>query len=208
MTKLPASQQRRATLKKRILKEIREWIVSVAVALLVVALLRAFVFTLIRVDGESMQPTLLNGEQLFVTVYDAKFGSVERGDVIICHYPNRGRDHFVKRVVGIPGDSVYRENGVTHVVYTVQTEAGAEIRDEALDPNTAVSPYRFSPDYDAYVLGTDEYFVVGDNRYDSHDSRDWNDSDPSRDVGPITKDMITGHVRQVIWPLNSLRAVE
>ena len=208
MTKLPASQKRRAALKKRILKEIREWIVSIAVALLVVALLRAFVFTLIRVDGESMQPTLLNGERLFVTVYDAKFGSVERGDVIICHYPNRGRDHFVKRVVGIPGDSVYRENGVTHVVYTVQTEAGAEIRDEALDPNTAVSPYRFSPDYAAYVLGADEYFVVGDNRYDSHDSRDWNDSDPSRDVGPITKDMITGHVRHVIWPLNSLRAVE
>ena len=208
MTKLPASQKRRAALKKRILKEIREWIVSIAVALLVVALLRAFVFTLIRVDGESMQPTLLNGERLFVTVYDAKFGSVERGDVIICHYPYRGRDHFVKRVVGIPGDSVYRENGVTHVVYTVQTEAGAEIRDEALDPNTAVSPYRFSPDYAAYVLGADKYFVVGDNRNDSHDSRDWNDSDPSRDVGPITKDMITGHVRQVIWPLNSLRAVE
>ena len=208
MTKLPASQKRRAALKKRILKEIREWIVSIAVALLVVALLRAFVFTLIRVDGESMQPTLLNGERLFVTVYDAKFGSVERGDVIICHYPNRGRDHFVKRVVGIPGDSVYRENGVTHVVYTVQTEAGAEIRDEALDPNTAVSPYRFSPDYAAYVLGADEYFVVGDNRGNSHDSRDWNDTDPSRAVGPITKDMITGHVRTVIWPLNEIRTVE
>jgi len=200
--------EKRPNLKKRILKEIREWIVSLAVALLVVTVLRMFVFTLIRVDGESMQPTLLNGERLFVTVYDVKFGEIERGDVVICRYPNRGNDNFVKRVAGLPGDSVYREGGVTHVVCAAETAEGAEIRDEALDPDVLVSPYRFSPDYDAYVLGENEYFVVGDNRYDSHDSRDWNDADPSRDVGPITKDMITGHVRQVIWPLNEFRTVE
>ena len=205
---LVTPDDRRAQRKKRIFKEIREWIVSIAIALLVVMLLRSFVFTLIRVDGKSMQPTLLNGERLFVTVYDVRFGNVERGDVVICHYPDRGNDYFVKRIVGVPGDSVYREDGVTHVVYTVQTDSGVEIRNEALDPDTFTSPYRFEPDYEPYVLDSDEYFVVGDNRYDSHDSRDWNDSDSSRDVGPITKDMITGHVRCVIWPLNSLRAVE
>ena len=62
-------------------------------------------------------------------------------------------------------------------------------------------------DYDPYVLGENEYFVVGDNRYNSHDSRDWKDDDPDMDVGPITKDMIVGHVRQVIWPLGNWRAV-
>lgn len=202
------SEERRARRRKRIMKEIREWVVSIAVALLVVALLRSFVFTLIRVDGESMQPALLDNERLFVTVFDVKFGSVERGDVVICHYPERGSDNFVKRVVGVPGDSVYREGGVTHVVYSVQTESGVEIRDEALDPDTSISPYAFEPDYEPYVLGTDEYFVVGDNLYDSHDSRDWNDGQTFGDVGPIPKNMITGRVRHVIWPLNSLRAVE
>ena len=63
-------------------------------------------------------------------------------------------------------------------------------------------------DYEPYTLGEDEYFVVGDNRGNSHDSRDWNDSDSSRDVGPITKDMITGHVRCVFWPLDEIRAVK
>lgn len=222
-------EERRKKRKKRILKEIREWIVSLVVALLVVTVLRMFVFTIIRVDGKSMQPTLMNGERLFVTVYDVKFASVERGDVVICHYPNRGRDYFVKRVVGVPGDSVYREGGVTHVVYSAEVPeggnadslvldpenstvivlgSGSVLVDQALDPAVAISPYQFEPDYDAYVLGEDEYFVVGDNRYDSHDSRDWNDGDPTTDVGSISKKMITGHVRSVFWPLNNLRTVE
>ena len=50
--------------------------------------------------------------------------------------------------------------------------------------------------------------MVGDNRYNSHDSRDWNDSEPSRDVGPITKDMIVGKVQCVVWPLSSIRVPE
>ena len=79
--------------------------------------------------------------------------------------------------------------------------------DNALD-DVFVLYYNPANDYDPYVLGEDEYFVVGDNRGNSHDSRDWNDSDSSNDVGPITKDMITGHVRYVIWPLSDIRAVE
>lgn len=191
--------------KKKILKEIREWFVSLAVALLIVLVLRSFLFTIIRVDGTSMDPTLKDTERLFVTVYDVKFGEVERGDIVICHYPNRGYANFVKRVVAVPGDTVYRKDNVTHVVYSVETEKGTEIYDEAIDPKKAPSIY--NPDYE-YVLGEDEYFVVGDNTYNSHDSRDWNDLDSSRDVGPITKDMIIGHVRSVIWPLNSIRTVE
>ena len=219
----------RTARRKKILKEIREWIVSLAVALLVVTVLRAFVFTLIRVDGESMQPTLMDGERLFVNVADVKFGSVERGDVVICRYPNRGSTHFVKRIVAVPGDTVYRENGVTHVVYTEEIDAnnpdtdsfvldpenssvivldsGSIVVDQALDPAWELRGFA-SADYEPYELGENEYFVVGDNRYDSHDSRDWNDGDPSRDVGPITKDMITGRVRQVIWPPDSFRTVE
>lgn len=199
----------RAERKKKFWKETREWIVSLAVALLVVLVIRTFLFNIIRVDGRSMQDTLQDGERLFVTVADAKFGTVDRGDVVICHYPNRGNTNFVKRVVAVPGDTVYRENGVTHVVYSVVTGNTTEILDEELDP--ARGGYVISSpanDYDPYVLGDDEYFVVGDNRYDSHDSRDWNDSDPSRDVGPITKDMIVGHVRCVIWPLSDIRTVE
>ena len=184
-------------------KELREWLVSLGVALLIVLVVRMFLFTLIRVDGESMENTLMNGERLFVTIADVKFGTVERGSVVICHYPNRGRQYFVKRVVGVPGDQVERANAVTYVTYT--DENGQSVR-EALD-EAKYFPGTLQDDYEPYTLGEDEYFVVGDNRYNSHDSRDWNDSNPTRDVGPISKDMIVGRARYVIWPLSEIRAI-
>ena len=194
------------TLKQKIVKEIREWIVALAVALVVVLVIQSFLFRVIRVDGASMNPTLLDGERLFVTVADVKFGEVERDSVVICHYPNRGMTYFVKRCVGIPGDTVYCQNGVTHVVYV---DENGETVDEALDERYAIySPFGSPSDYEAYVLGEDEYFVVGDNRYNSHDSRDWKDDDSSNDVGPISKKMIVGRVRNVIWPLSEIRTVE
>ena len=192
-------------------KELREWIVSIAAALLVVFVIRTFLFQIIRVDGHSMDTTLADNERLLVNVLDVRLHNIERGDVVICHYPNRGRTDFVKRVVAVPGDKVYRENSETHVVYEVLGENGiVETVDEVLDAYIPGKkhPYLNSPDYAPYELGEDEYFVVGDNRYDSHDSRDWNDSNPSNDVGPIAGDMLVGKVRSVVWPLDSIRSVE
>ena len=190
--------------KKSWKTELKEWVVALGVALIVVFVIQSFLFRIIRVDGQSMETTLHNGERLFVNVAEVKFSEiVPRNSIVICHYPNRGLTYFVKRVVAIPGDSVYRENGVTHVVY----ENNGETVDVALDERYAMWYQNGSPDdYEAYTLGDDEYFCVGDNRYNSHDSRDWNDSDPDKDVGPISKKMIIGRVRQVIWPLNSIRA--
>ena len=195
--------------KKSFWRELGEWVVSLAAAVVIVLIIQNFLFTLIRVDGDSMNSTLWNGERLFVTVADVKFGTVDRNSVVICHYPNRGRTFFVKRVVGVPGDTVYRENGVTHIVYETVDENGEAITvDNPLDAEFVSIFYNPANDYEPYVLADDEYFVVGDNRGNSHDSRDWNDSDASRDVGPITKDMLVGCVRCVIWPFDSIRGVE
>ena len=196
--------------KKSVGREIREWVVALAAAVLIALLIRTFLFTLIRVDGHSMDDTLHNNERLFVSVLDVRLSGVERGDVVICHYPNRTspglfgietQTNFVKRVRGVPGDVVERKNNVTY------------INGEAIDPENALKSLILYPDghpddYGPYTLGEDEYFVVGDNVYNSHDSRDWNDSDPSKDVGPITKDMIVGRVRCVIWPFDEIRSVE
>ena len=195
--------------KKSFWREFGEWVVSLAAAVVIVLIIQNFLFTFIRVDGNSMNTTLVNGEELFVTVADVKFGTVDRDSVVICHYPNRGRTFFVKRLVGLPGDTVYRENGVTHIVYETVDENGAAVTvDNPLDAEFVSIFYNPANDYEPYVLGDDEYFVVGDNRGNSHDSRDWNDSDSSRDVGPITKDMLVGRVRCVIWPFNVIRSVE
>ena len=196
--------------KKSWKEELREWIISIAVALLVVFVVRTFLFQIIRVDGDSMNSTLLDGERLFVTVADVKLDGVERGDIVICMYPNRGKTNFVKRVVGVPGDQVYRDKGVTHVVYETVNEAGETVTvDEMMDERWALYYINGSTDdYAPYTLGEDEYFMVGDNRYNSHDSRDWNDGNPNGDVGPVTGDMIVGKVQAVIWPLSEIRVPE
>ena len=192
--------------KKSLGREIREWVIALAAAVLVALLVRTFLFTLIRVDGESMVDTLHNGERLFVSVIDVRLSGVERGDVVICHYPNRTAPglfgietqlNFVKRVRGVPGDVLQRKNGVTYV------------NGEAIDPENEDPLQIRYPDYGPYTLGEDEYFVVGDNLYNSHDSRDWQDAlYPSDDVGPITGDMIVGHARFVFWPLSEIRSIE
>lgn len=185
----------------------REWIISAAAVLLAAAAVRSSLFTLVRVDGNSMSGTLQNGERMLVSVADVALNGVDRGNVVICRYPNRGWDSFVKRVVAVPGDAVYREYGVTHVVYAERTDRGVEIYDTPLDPAYVLTGFSAADDYAPRLLGNGEYFVVGDNRYSSHDSRDWLDSDPSEDVGPISGDMIVGRVRQVIWPLSHFRTV-
>ena len=190
--------------KKSVAQQIREWVVTFVIALAVVLAIRECLCFMIRVDGPSMSPTLKSGEMLFYTSFDGRFGAVTRGDVVICHYPNRGLTHFVKRVVAVPGDTVYCENGVTHVVY----EQDGEPVDVALDAGTGYAMAQRGNDYAPYVLGEKEYFVVGDNRGNSHDSRDWNDDDDSQDVGPLKRRQIVGHVRGVVWPLNRIRAVE
>ncbi len=196
--------------KKSWKKELREWIVSLAAALMVVFFIRSFLFQIIRVDGDSMYSTLLNNERLFVTIPDVRLGGVERGDIVICRYPNRGITNFVKRAVAVPGDTIYRTCGVTHVVYQTTDDSGETVTvDEMLDERYSLYfPLGSSDDYEAYTLGENEYFVVGDNRYNSHDSRDWNDNSPNGDVGPITEDMIVGKVQCVVWPLSSIRVPE
>ena len=180
--------------------ELIDWIKSIIWAVAVAVVVFNLLFTLIRVQGNSMADTLVSGERIFVTILDVKLNGVARGDVVICHYPNRGRTFFVKRLVGLPGDRLERVGGETFVTYA--DGDGNAVRE-------SLGVYIDSTgDYGPYTLGENEFFVVGDNRFVSHDSRDWNDSDPSNDVGPISGNMIVGRARYVVWPPNKAREVK
>ena len=184
---LTPQDARRAKAKK----EIREWIVSIAVALLAVFLIRSFLFTVIRVDGDSMRETLHDGERLIVTVADVKLSGVQRDDVVICHYPGRTgllgmKENFVKRVVGVAGDTIVMLNGDTF------------INGEKVEEPFVAYPSPFING--AWEVPEGYVFVCGDNRAGSHDSR-------SADVGFIAENEVVGKVRLVMWPLDAIRAV-
>lgn len=172
--------------KKTPVQELIEWVVTILAALAIAFVVRTFVGEPVRVDGHSMDYTLADGEIMLVSKYDYLLqGGPQRFDVVICHYPGRSQKgllgietqtNFVKRVVGMPGDTVAVQNGYLYV-NGVQYE----------------EPYIVNrPNYNMseYVVPEGTYFVLGDNRSNSNDSHL---------VGPLDKDMIVGHVRHVIW---------
>ena len=147
-----------------------------ATGVLLALLLRFFVCMLVRVKGKSMMDTLHNGDFMLALRYGL-FGRIRRFDVVICRYPGR-KGHFVKRVVGLPGERVSMTEGALYV-------DGAEVTEDF--------PLRRSlRGFDERTLGPDEYFVMGDNRPCSSDSRR---------VGPIHRRAILARVCCVFLPL-------
>lgn len=171
--------------KKTVGQEILSWILTFAVAIALALVIRTFIFEPVRVDGHSMDYTLADNEYMIVTKYDYLLGEPERFDVIICHYPERGRTNFVKRLVGLPGDTVSMLNGTLYV--------NGEAIDEPYITNKA------NYNMQAYTLKDDEYFVLGDNRSSSNDSHI---------IGPISREQIKGHVRCVAFPFKNARKVK
>lgn len=166
-------------------KEIRGWVLAILGAVLTAFLIRTFLFTMIRVDGHSMLETLQDGDRVFVTILDVKLGGVDRGDVVICHYPNRGWTYFVKRVIGLAGDTVEIKDKVTY------------LNGEPLDEPFVVYPD--DADFGPFTVPEGKVFVMGDNRDNSSDSRF---------VGALDENMIVGRVRLRWWPFSAFGKVE
>lgn len=167
------------------------WLVCLVVLAL---LIRQFVLEPVRVKGGSMLSTLQNGEIMLVTKADYLLGEPQRQDVVICHYPGRYLDkwklipqYFVKRIIGLPGDTVAIEEGVVLI-------NGEPLEEPYLDESRTRRKTSMAP----VTLGADEYFVMGDNRDNSNDSRR---------VGPLKRRAIIGRVRTVFFPFNSVRRI-
>ncbi len=182
--------KKKQLLSTKVKKELREWIVSFVVALVLVIIIRSYLFTIIRVDGPSMSDTLLDGDGLFVNVLDMKLNSPERFDVVICRYPNRD-DQYVKRVIGLPGDTLSVRGGVLYI-------NDQPIEEPFLSDSRTVRFDKASNSFGPVKIPEGCYYVMGDNRDDSNDSRN---------VGMITEDMVIGKVEYIIWPFNRISSV-
>lgn len=162
----------------------KETVKLLIIAIVVVIPFRLYVAQPFIVDGSSMDPTFATGQYLIVDELTYHFNTPERGSVIIFKYPKDTSKFFIKRVIGLPGETVVLKSGVVTIINSAHPSGF-----------TLNEPYiKFTKNDNAtYTLGADEYFVMGDNRFGSADSRYW---------GPMpTKDIIGRPILRV-WPLS------
>lgn len=162
-------------------------IAKVAVIALVLAgLVRYFLVQPFFVEGASMEPNFENGEYLLVDELSYYFRPVERGEVLVFRYPLDTSKYYIKRVIGLPKETVEIKNGQVKI-YNEKYSDGL-VLDESYLPKNLTTTGEIKK-----KLADDEYFVLGDNRAVSYDSRRW---------GALTKDDIIGRVWVRAWPIN------
>lgn len=162
----------------------RDLFLSVLIAIVVIL----FLYQPVKVEGTSMMPSLQNDERIFINKFVYRFGisDIERGDTVVFLYPGEPSKSYIKRVIGIPGDSVEIDNGTVIVNGKVLSEpyVAEDFRDHMPMARQTVPP--------------DKYFVLGDHRSSSNDSRSW---------GWVPRQNIYGKAVFVYWPLEDLGAV-
>lgn len=161
-----------------------EFLKLLAIAVLVVIPFRLFIAQPFVVDGASMVPTFENGQYLVVDELTYHFRGPERGSVLIFKYPKDPKKYFIKRVIGLPNEKVVIEDGKVTIINSNNPQ-GFTLEEE----------YVTFPKEDtaSYELRDDEYFVLGDNREGSADSRFW---------GPLPEKNIIGRPIFRLWPLS------
>jgi len=158
------------------------------VALCIVVPIRLFVAQPFIVSGESMVPTFQNGQYLIVDELSYHFASPKRGDVIVFRYPRDTSQFFIKRIIGLPGETVH----ITDTGVTIDTKAGTS---ETVPDSYIVN--HGNGGAQTYTVPEGDYFVMGDNRPESSDSRVW---------GFLPKNDIVGRVFLRLLPLQTIAA--
>ena len=187
-------QKRQETSEKRQeknpVREVLSTILYLALVILAAYLIVTFVGQRTEVNGSSMENTLDNGDNLIVDKISYRLGSPKRFDIVVFPYPQNPSTYFIKRVIGLPGETVQIDSsGKIYINGQVLEENFG--REVISNPGLAQEPIK---------LGEDQYFVLGDNRNNSMDSRD------SR-VGLISGKSMVGKAFLRIWPLNKFGLV-
>lgn len=167
-----------------------EWIKSIVIALAIAALIKWLFFDATRVAGNSMLNTLHDGDMLFMNKIGKHFHDYERGDIVILNAPDYPNRLYVKRVVGVPGDTV-----------TLKDEKVYLNGEELNEPYTSVDyTLQTSDTYEWYLLDN-QYFLLGDNRAEGA-------SNDSRNYGPVEKDEIVGHAFFRFYPFSDMGNID
>ncbi|MEK7150735.1 MAG: signal peptidase I [Patescibacteria group bacterium] len=174
--------------RKTIFTEIKEIFRILIISLLVVIPIRFFVAQPFIVRGPSMEPNFHDGQYLVIDELKYRFTAPQRGEVVVFRYPNDPSQFFIKRIIGLPGETVSLEDGHVRIV----SDQGKQVT--VLNESYIDSSVLTAPD-GTITLKAEEYFVLGDNRPMSSDSRVW---------GVLPYDKIVGRVLLRLWPPNKI----
>lgn len=165
----------------------RYWLRDLILSLLLALTFIIFLYQPVQVEGTSMLPQLANHERIFINKFVYRFEPIGRGDIVVFHYPLDPSKSYIKRVVALPGETVRIRAGVVYI-------NGKPLREPYVLPS-----YLDHESCPAVTLGPHNYYVLGDHRDSSNDSREW---------GPVERKYIFGKAVFVYWPFGRFGALE
>jgi signal peptidase I len=176
----------------KIKDNIAELIEFVAIVGVVVLIIQFFIAKPHQVSGSSMVPNFHNGDYIITNLLATKFAALQRGEVIVFKNPRNTNQVFIKRIIGITGDKVRISNGRVYL-------NGQLLEEPYLPAGTPTNSRGFMADDEEVTVPQDNYFVLGDNREGSSDSREW---------GFLSKDLVIGQAFLRYWPINKAELIK
>jgi len=176
---LPPDPAAEPSVARAALSWLRHLTLSVVIAIVIIL----FLYQPVRVEGTSMMPSLVNEERIFINKFVYRFANIERGDTVVFQFPRDTSKSYIKRVIGMPGDTVVVDHGTVIV-------NGKPLAEPYVPPEN-----RDETSYAAIQVEPDSYYVLGDHRNSSNDSRSW---------GTVKRGYIYGKAVFVYWPLDRL----
>lgn len=161
-----------------------DFIETIVVSLAIFALVYLFLFQPHQVEGRSMEPNFQNGEYILTDKVSYRLREPERGDVVVFHSPQDQRVDFIKRIVGVPGDTIEVKGGYVYI-------DGEQMSESFIHDPGRVAQGKFLREGVVAEVPPNQYVVMGDNRLHSSDSREW---------GFVPKDLIVGRAFFRYWP--------
>jgi signal peptidase I len=162
------------------------WLRDLIISLAISAFIIIFLYQPVKVEGTSMMPSLEDQERIFVNKFVYRLEPIERGDIVVFRYPRDPSKSYIKRVIGMAGDRIRIDGGTVYV------------NGQALDENYVPAEYEDTRSYPELVVPANSYFVLGDHRSMSNDSRDF---------GSVNQSYIYGKAVFGYWPMEKLGRV-
>ncbi len=183
---LPVSELNQLEEKRPAGSSVRQWLSDLVVSVVASMLIITCLYQPVRVEGTSMQPRLHDQDRLFINKFVYHFENISRGDVVVFHYPRDPAKSYIKRVIALPGDDLRIIDGRVYV------------NGQRVDESYVAPRYVDERSVPEQIIPNNEYWVMGDHRSISSDSRDF---------GPVDRSLIYGKAAFIYWPADGVGVV-